>query len=180
MASPAIKYNTSCFRLPCRIAGVRCAYKQLAERAQWPRQDGGQVNLGLQCSAGRHRVPLSLYLGPRSVNAVSLRKRPNSLYLQHKLSPYPGALQHLSPLHLKKDEESRIAHRRITSSSARLRARPTRIPAHAQPPPFEAPGPPAMPASTFWGYILLGGAFTTGVTDFFILPVPCALSHTTS
>ena len=31
------------------------------------------------------RVPLSLYLGPRLVNVVSLRKRPNSLYLQHKL-----------------------------------------------------------------------------------------------
>ena len=28
------------------------------------------------------RVPLSLYLGPRLVNVVSLRKRPNSLYLQ--------------------------------------------------------------------------------------------------
>ena len=41
------------------------------------------------------RVPLSLYLGPRLVNVVSLRKRPNSLYLQHKLSPYPDALQHL-------------------------------------------------------------------------------------
>jgi hypothetical protein len=37
------------------------------------------------------RVPLSLYLGPRLVNAVSLRKRPNSLYLQHKLSPCPAA-----------------------------------------------------------------------------------------
>jgi hypothetical protein len=44
------------------------------------------------------RVPLSLYLGPRLVNAVSLRKRPNSLYLQNKLSPYLDALQHLSPL----------------------------------------------------------------------------------
>jgi hypothetical protein len=44
------------------------------------------------------RVPLSLYLGPRLVNAVSLRKRPNSLYLQNKLSPYPDALQHLFPL----------------------------------------------------------------------------------
>jgi hypothetical protein len=33
------------------------------------------------------RVPLSLYLGPRLVNVVSLRKRPNSLNLQHKLSP---------------------------------------------------------------------------------------------
>ena len=43
------------------------------------------------------RVPLSLYLGPRLVNVVSLRKRPNSLYLQHKLSPYPDALQHLFP-----------------------------------------------------------------------------------
>jgi hypothetical protein len=32
------------------------------------------------------------------VNVVSLRKRPNSLYLQNKLSPYPDALQHLSPL----------------------------------------------------------------------------------
>jgi hypothetical protein len=41
------------------------------------------------------RVPLSLYLGPRLVNVVSLRKRPNSLHLQHKLSPYPDALQHL-------------------------------------------------------------------------------------
>ena len=39
-----------------------------------------------------------LYLGPRSVNVVSLRKRPNSLYLQNKLSRYPGALQHLSSL----------------------------------------------------------------------------------
>ena len=44
------------------------------------------------------RVPLSLYLGPRLVNVVSLRKRPNSLYLQNKLSPYLDALQHLSPL----------------------------------------------------------------------------------
>jgi hypothetical protein len=44
------------------------------------------------------RVPLSLYLGPRLVNVVSLRKRPSSLYLQNKLSPYPDALQHLSPL----------------------------------------------------------------------------------
>jgi hypothetical protein len=43
------------------------------------------------------RVPLSLYLGPRLVNAVFLRKRPNSLYLQNKLSPYLDALQHLSP-----------------------------------------------------------------------------------
>jgi hypothetical protein len=43
------------------------------------------------------RVPLSLYLGPRLVNVVSLRKQPNSLYLQHKLSPYPDALQHLFP-----------------------------------------------------------------------------------
>jgi hypothetical protein len=42
------------------------------------------------------RVPLSLYLGPRLVNVVSLRKRPNSLYLQNKLSPYLDALQHLS------------------------------------------------------------------------------------
>jgi hypothetical protein len=32
------------------------------------------------------------------VNAVSLHKRPNSLHLQHKVSPYPDALQHLSPL----------------------------------------------------------------------------------
>ena len=30
------------------------------------------------------RVPLSLYLGPRLVNAVSLREQPNSLYLQNK------------------------------------------------------------------------------------------------
>jgi hypothetical protein len=44
------------------------------------------------------RVPLSLYLDPRLVNVVSLRKRPNSLYLQNKLSPYLDALQHLSPL----------------------------------------------------------------------------------
>jgi hypothetical protein len=36
--------------------------------------------------------PLSLYLGPRLANAVSARKRPSSLYLQHKLSPYRGAL----------------------------------------------------------------------------------------
>jgi hypothetical protein len=43
------------------------------------------------------RVPLSLYLGPRLVNVVSLRKRPNSLYLQNKLSPYLDALACASP-----------------------------------------------------------------------------------
>jgi hypothetical protein len=43
------------------------------------------------------RVPLSLYLGPRLVNVVSLRTRPNSLYLQNKLSPYPDALRCGSP-----------------------------------------------------------------------------------
>jgi hypothetical protein len=43
------------------------------------------------------RVSLSLYLGPRLVNVVSLRKRPNFLYLQHKLSPCPDALQHIFP-----------------------------------------------------------------------------------
>jgi hypothetical protein len=40
------------------------------------------------------RVPLSLYLGPRLVKVVSLRKRPNSMYLQlqHKLPPCPDLL----------------------------------------------------------------------------------------
>jgi hypothetical protein len=45
-----------------------------------------QVNLDLLCGADRHPssliIPLSLYLGPRLVNVVSLRKRPNSLYLK--------------------------------------------------------------------------------------------------
>jgi hypothetical protein len=58
-------------------------------------------NLDLLCGADRHPsspFALYLYLGPRLVNVVSLRKRPNSLYLQNKLSPYLDALQHLSPL----------------------------------------------------------------------------------
>jgi hypothetical protein len=45
------------------------------------------------------RVPLSLYhlyLGPPLVNVVSLRKRPNSLSLQNKLPPCPGARQQLA------------------------------------------------------------------------------------
>ena len=60
------------------------------------------------------RVPLSLYLGPRLVNAVSLRKRPNSLSLQHKLSPYPGALQHIFPPPLVLRQLLPLRHLRLT------------------------------------------------------------------
>jgi hypothetical protein len=55
-----------------------------------PPSQGGEI--------ATRAVPLSLYLGPRLVNVVSLRKRPNSLYLQHKLSPLPPVLRQLLPL----------------------------------------------------------------------------------
>jgi hypothetical protein len=91
--------HASCWARTLPAGGGGCAVGSL------PPPPPPKVNLDLQCGADHHpSSPFALYgssVGQRGIFAQSNDvKRPNSLYLQHKLSPCPDALRHLSPLHI--------------------------------------------------------------------------------